>query len=328
MAVITISITESTDKIIEGIPRFLTVETNMPASVFYTLDGTDPTTYSDIYIDGIILPTDVTSVTVKLYAFDGVDSSAIVTETYSYNRDENMRMAHSGTDTESNESLGILQPFGTNPIQPDAKFTGTQNQGITLNDPNLTQYPTGFDGSGNPGGFTNKPYNTENYQIVYSNTHADGSYGRNVGTLPAEVTVVRETPKPEESSTASKLFDPRAFVIYQDNTKEDLTKPPIINATFNILEDFTKTRDNAAFSSVATESLGASASFVKSFYNPTDNTITYYHYDNIANRWIISKSNYTPAKKVFNMANVVFSARKSGDKFVYEWVPFSRRVLF
>ena len=57
MAVISISLTESQDQVIVDIPRSVTLEANIPSTIFYTLDGTTPTITSSISIDELFLPT-------------------------------------------------------------------------------------------------------------------------------------------------------------------------------------------------------------------------------------------------------------------------------
>lgn len=53
MSVITITIIESVLQLIPGIPKFVTLETNIASNIFYTLDGTDPTLFSNVYSDRI-----------------------------------------------------------------------------------------------------------------------------------------------------------------------------------------------------------------------------------------------------------------------------------
>src|SRR5574338_1099468 len=224
MAVISITVTVSEEEVVAGIPRTVVLETNIPASIFYTLDGSTPTLFSTIYTGPIFLPTALLSVTLKIFATNGSDSSPIVTETYvtNYAEGTNARLPHSATNAQAAENIPDLYPFGTNPIQPNAGFENPADAGITVNNPALDQIPSGFDGSGNPTGFTNEPYNIENYQIRYTTTDRIGQTGHGIGTLPAQTTVVAPTPPPETSDRSSNLFDPRAFVIFQDASTENL----------------------------------------------------------------------------------------------------------
>ena len=80
---ILITVVESTNQIISGIPEYVVVESNTPAVVFYTFDGTDPTIDSDyMETNTLVLPTDSSSVTVKLTAITGIDSSTIFEHTW------------------------------------------------------------------------------------------------------------------------------------------------------------------------------------------------------------------------------------------------------
>ena len=82
MAVISIIINESDEQIIDGIPRFVSVSTNISSSIFYTLDGSDPTLMSDQYLEPILLSSNASKVILKVFATNGVDSSPIVEEQY------------------------------------------------------------------------------------------------------------------------------------------------------------------------------------------------------------------------------------------------------
>src|SRR3990167_6391539 len=82
MAVISITITEATKQVVSGIPSSVTLSTNIPSTIFYTLDGTTPTVDSSVYVGPILIPTDDASVTLGLFATNGVDSSAVITKVY------------------------------------------------------------------------------------------------------------------------------------------------------------------------------------------------------------------------------------------------------
>jgi hypothetical protein len=64
-------------------------------------------------------------------------------------------------------------------------------------------------------------HNLENYSIKYSTTDAQGQTGKGIGTLPGNVKIEKQAPPPSQSDMNSKLFDPRAMVIYQDVSKEN-----------------------------------------------------------------------------------------------------------
>ena len=328
MVVISIAVTESVEEVAAGIPRFITIGSNIPSTIFYTLDGSDPTLMSAMYVEPIKL-SDTLKVTLKIYATNGVDSSPILTEEYQTNILENARLPHSATSQQAGTNIPSLYPFGTNTSQPDSVFLSPGEAGITINNPDLAQIPNGFDGSGNPNAFTNEPYTLENYSIVYSKTNSIGQTGDNIGNLPGKVTVETEPPAPEETNQFSNLFDPRAFVIFQDYRDQDPAEPQHINKQFFILQDPNKVKDGSSYYTVGLDAPPVNGSFVKAYSNPRDGTVTYYYFDSWANRWIISKDKYVQNGTFDgNLSTMYADNRLSGSRYVYEWIPFARRSLF
>jgi hypothetical protein len=324
MTVISITITTSTEQVISGIPKTVALETNVPASIFYTLDGTDPTLFSTIYTSPIHLPFDQLSITFKVMATNGTDFSPIVIESYVSNMLDNARLPHSGTTGQAEAIAPDLYPFGTPTLQPNSTFTSPGDVSITVDDPLLPATPTAFDSDGNPTAFTNRPFDLENYSIIYSITDAEGQRTPGVGNLPADVVIKSETAPPEENQQFSNMFDPRALVIFQDFSKENPDDPVQLNKQYFTSENVEKARDGAYLYSSGLDAPPVNGSFVRSFYNQRENTMTYYYYDSWANRWIISKSPFQPTGNFDG--NLSGAATAWGGK-VYEWVPFARRTL-
>lgn len=328
MAVISISITQSVEQIVSGIPKTITISTNIPASIFYTLDGTDPTLFSDLYIGPITLSTALLSITIKVFATNGSDYSPIITETYVTDMLDNTRLPHSTTNAVPGEGSPDLYPFGTPPNQPDSIFLSPGEASITVDNPDLPQISGGFDSEENPNNFTNEPFDIENYSIKYSTTDAEGQRGPGIGNLPANVTIEYPPAPPEETNQLSDTFDPRALVIFQDFSKDNPDDPSCVNRQFFTLENPEKARDGVSFYNSGLDAPPATGSFLRSHYNPRTNEITYYYLDTTCNRWIISKTPYKPTGTFDgNLAQIRFS-NKPGAGFVFEWLPFARRVLF
>lgn len=327
MVVISISVTESSEQIISGIPKSISIATNIPSTIFYTLDGSDPTIYSSIYTSALTMPTDQLSITLKIFASNGVDNSAIITETYTTNILNNLRVPHAATTANPGTSLSNKYPFGTNPNQPQSNFLSTAEAGITVNDPALPREGTAYDGNGNETAQTNLPYVSENYDIVYPRTNSVGEVTVGVGDLPAKITVPPKVEAPQSSNSYDKLFDPKAFVIFQDVSKEDPELPPNINRISFTLEDSEKARTGNNFFTSGLDSQANTGTFLRSHFNPRDNTITYYYLDTISNKWIISKTPYQPKGDVGNLYHMVLS-KNQGAGMVFQWHPFNRRILF
>jgi chitobiase/beta-hexosaminidase-like protein len=344
MAVISVTVTQSSEQVVSGIPKTVSITTNIPSTIFYTLDGTDPTMFSTIYTGPIFLPFNQLLVTLKILATNGTDSSPIVIEQYLTDIvDSNARLPHAGTTAAAGSVVPDSYPFGTPPFQPQQGYTNPANAGPyngAVYDPSQPAIPTAFDAKGNPTLFTNQPYDRTNYQIVYTDRNAEGEQGGVIGNLPAKTTlpypsdVQPDTAQtsnqgPEQTEQFTNLFDPRAMVIFQDFTKENPEDPPQINRQFFTLENPERARDGTFYFNTGQDATApVSGSFVRSHYNPRTNTITYYYRDSWSNKWIISTAPYQP-NGTFD-GNMAASAMgtKSGAGVVFEWLPFTRRVLF
>lgn len=329
MVVISIAIEESSEQVMAGIPKAITITTNVPATIFYTLDGTTPTLFSTIYTGIIYLPTDKLNVIVSAFASDGTNSSPVITETYITSMlNANARLPHSATDAAAGSNLPGLYPFGTNPLQPTSQFLSPGDAGITVDNPDLSATSTGFDSDGNENAFTNQPYNVENYSIAYSTTDSQGQTGLGIGNLPAKVTVETEPAIPEFTEQFTTTFDPRAFVIFQDLTKENPEDPPQINRQHFTLES-DKSRDGNAYFNTGLDAPPVSGSFLRQHYNPRTNMMTYYYLDTWTNKWIISTQPYVNTNpNAGNLDGGPVGGRGPGSNRVFEWLPFARRVLF
>jgi hypothetical protein len=56
--------------------------------------------------------------------------------------------------------------------------------------------------------------------------------------------------------------------------------------------------------------------------------LTHYYRDNWTNKWIISSAPFQPSGSFDgNLAGIALS-KQPGSGFVFEWIPFARRVLF
>lgn len=341
MAVISVTITQSAEQVVAGIPKTVSITTNIPATIFYTLDGTDPTLFSTMYTGPVFVPFDKLVVTLKVLATNGTDYSPIVAETFMTNIVEsNARLPHAATTAEAGSVIPDAYPFGTPPFQPQQGYLNPADSGRTVLNPALPSSPTGFDGQGNPTAFTNQPYDINNYQIVYTDRDASGNQGGNIGNLPGKTTLPypsdvqvdkgqTSNQGPAESNQFTALFDPRAQVIFQDFSKEDPSDPPQINRQFFTLENPERARDGTMYFNTGQDATAPpSGAFVRAHYNPRNNTITHYYRDSWSNKWIISTAPYTPNGTFDgNMAQVAMGV-KSGAGQVFEWLPFTRRVLF
>ncbi len=333
MAVISITITESTEQIVSGFPKSVVITANIASTIFYTLDGTDPDTDSSIYVSSLKLPTDKPTLLLKIYATNGSDSSPIITTTYQTNTlGQNARVTHSGTDVPANGVPSYNpKPFGSPPGQPDGHYLGPAEAGMNVNDVSLPSTSNAFDSDGNPSTFTNATFlgiASKELPVILSETDRLGQRGPGIGTLPASARIQYPVPPKQESSNMDKVFDPKAMVIFQDYTSPSTLNDPVdINRMSFTLEDVEKTRQGNQFFNVGPDTPAPTGSFLRQHFNPRDNTMTYYYFDSSTNRWIISKTAYTPARDAGNYSNIVFG-KGQGAGWVFAWRPFAQRFLY
>jgi|ERR1700722_316745 len=339
MAIINITITPSTTEVQPGIPATIMLSTNIPATIFYTLDGSSPTTFSPVYVAPILMPSGPLSIILSVNASDGTNNSATIVQTYTTNPDQlstdaGARLPHSATTNVNNASTNnSLFPFGTNSPNPNFQYLNPADAGYTVNNEALPSTPAGFDGEGNPAVFTNQPLSYYEFQEVYSTLNWLNEEEPGVGNLPGQTQVVASSfpvqYSPERSSTSDKIFNPRALVIYQDSTTEDPTNPVVINRPYMSLENPETVRDGNLLYNSTLDSPPTMGGFVNRWYNARTNMMTYYYYDNTVGRWIISTTPYSPTQNVGALQNVVFgrNSKEGGGSKYFKWVPFLYRTL-
>lgn len=320
MSVISILLQNSPLEKVSGIPLNLTISTNIPTTIFYTLDGTSASIDSELYIGPITLPTDKANVVINIYATNGVDSTNI-SQKYQNTTFYKNRNAH---DTiiglQPGKALDDLFPFGSNSPSQNLQYGNTG--GITVNSfDDQTNLKDGYDGTATntASDFTDKPLT--DYKFKYSDKTVDG---KDIGIIPKVKIFVPPAP-PETSNTKNKLFNPKSLVIIQDGRDE--TDIPILNRPFFSSEDINKVRDGSMYYTTGGEA-SPTGSFVRQYYNPRDQTITYYYFDSQALRWIISIEPYNPKpSQLINLNCILLPPSRSGAQFVYKWIPFLNRIL-
>lgn len=327
MAVITLTISESEQQIVSGIPKTIYIEANIPSTIFYTLDGTEPTTSSAIYVGPITLPTNDSGVTFKVFATNGTDESVIVTELYAPDI-STMRRPRAGVTGLSpmGQQPQNRFPYGGN--APAANVQYNTSGGITVDAPDTANVADGYDGDGGLTGGSDLARSEYNY--IYSDRNRLGEYGDGIGTLPAEVTI--RVPEPENVSSSSnsydKYFNPRAMVIYQDSSIAPYDpNMSQLNREFFSLANAETSREGAQYRNSSLQGNNVTGSFIRSQFNASDNTMTYYYRDNETGRWIISKEKFQPNNPNIGQLSKIVLSRNEGAGMVFKWVPFMSRHL-
>jgi len=326
MAVVLITITDSPIQVIAGIPKTIVIGTNIPATVYYTTDGTNPTFDSDISVGPITLPTDQNTVNLKLFATDGIDIGPVITYTYGHTW-SGLRQAHDvviGLDPASTYTDN--KAFGSG--FPNIHVSYGNTAGVIVEKEGVVGVPDGYDGTAT-GTVVVEPlesYHRTNYDIKYSESNWKGETGRNIGNLPAHVVILQRPPPPTMSDANSRLFDARALVIIQDGREENENPVnPLINRQFFSLGDQERLRNGIMYNTTAFEGNGNTGSLLRPQYNEKDNTYTFYYRDSETNRWIMSIEPVRQSTTVSAMSDVLFPRQVSSGK-VFKWIPFKRSV--
>ncbi len=326
MVVISLSVTTSDRQLIQGIPQYITLSANIPCIIFYTLDGTTPTTSSNVYVDSIEMPRDLSIVTLKAFGTNGVDNSAILSVTYKTIIGDARQPQASVTFIEKSHYTQLVG--GTL-----SGIKATYNNTSPMLGVDLSGVPPvwldGYDAQGNFG--VRQEDRTHQFDdSKLSDTNWLGQKGSGIGEL-VQNDLVYIPADPEESSLTSKRFNPRAMVLFMDSREpSDIT---IINRPFYWDVNAEKNQMGSFYETYNSEGNKLmSGSFIKQFYNQKDNTMTYYYRDSLTNRWVISVE-AMPRLQTSQSNNHLMSVAtpKSGDGsgtgFVYRWVLFKRTAI-
>lgn len=261
MAVVTLTFTGSEEEIVAGVPKTMTIESNIPATIYFTIDGSIPTLDSPIYVDTFEFPTGVNSVTLSAFGVDSIGTAGpTLTQVFAPDVTDIKVALHRHTDLE-----GIV--------------IDRVGEGLDIED--------GFDADGDPVRFLD----IEEIDLELVNS-ARGYLGIEEGT---QVTV--NIPDPETTSRFSddnfqsfstpevgELFNPYARTILIDNRKDNDINiiPRPYGSLHNIYREFGGKRllhpaDDAAY---------VSGGFVRRFYDAKNGVMVSYYFDHNEGRYV------------------------------------------
>lgn len=280
---ITLTVTESEEQIIYGIPYYLSTSSS-DGIIFYTLDGSTPTRTS-LSSDGkIYLPTNDPSFSVKILAISDTGSSDLYEKSFSASAASinNTRWGNEGgvvVMTQSSESA--------NSMAYNSDGNPAKESSIDFNDLEIVA-TRGVKFSQFSGGKTDIDF--INFSIPKE--EIDGAFKTSV-------------------VNSNINFDPKSKVIIINATNEE----EISNQSVLIIN---RPYDNFSPSSkyyVENESIFEqiiSGNLVKSVYNASTGSITSYYYESKESRWIISNQKIEPKSLNLSGGRV--------KNFVYKWI--------
>jgi len=325
MAVITLTATPSEREYVAGIPSNVTLTTNIASMIFYTLDGSDPTSNSEVYTGPIDLPTKNPSVNLRVFATNGVDIDARLNIVYSPDWTDSRR-PHS--------KVTILYPLinggwcGWRGGPQEALYS--QPASYTVDQygvPNKQEDGYGANPSTYPVRGSDEPIPI--FDLRYSESNDIGEIGEDIGTLP-KITVLHAPPPPEATDANKSTFNPRAMVMFQDSRKED-ENDHIINRQFFESQNFEKYAYGGKYgnSMIREGDSVPHGSLLRYLYNEKENTITFYYRDSLTNQWIISTEPFNPQSIQANQRQPTgrYVMPNVGNNRVYKWLLFKKTAI-
>jgi hypothetical protein len=277
---ILLSLSESTDQLVAGIPKFVTISSSEPSIIYYTLDGEDPDESSLIYTDKIYLPTNNANVTLKYMAYYDGKNSSVFEEKYESYFEKTFTSRKGGED-------GTNIFSGSEEILYYYNHEGNQiaASSIPLEDLEITTSRT--DNQGIPVGSTKSFINFASRQI-----HRKFSVS---------------------SSPDSSNFDRYADVIRIDGSTKEAVDAQVVSIV-NRPYDNMSPRSSFYMESFDRESNYLNGNLVNYVYNSFTGEIVFNYFDSRENRWIKSKQKVEP--KTFDFSKVY----SNGNSRVFVWI--------
>lgn len=258
MVVATLTFTSSDDEITSGVPRSVSITSNVPATIYFTIDGSTPSLSSPIYIDTIELPTGYTSVTLSAFGVNSDDEAGpILTQIYAA------------------DTTGITVSRHTN------------LEGIVIDrEDEGPDYVYGYDADGEPNTF----YDLEELELELVHK-AQGYLGLEEGTqVEVNFPLPQDTAYPFDDAFVpfstpeiGELFNPYARTIVIDNRLDnDLNViPRPYGSLHNIQREFGGKRLRGT-----SDAAYVSGGFVRRFYDAKNNVMVSYYFDHNEGRYV------------------------------------------
>lgn len=299
MVVISITATELGEQLVSGIPFQVKLTSNVPSTMFYTLDGSVPSLTSKVYLTPIIMPTE-SSVRLRVLAISGSDSGSLDT-TFSTNTTDlvvSRRIDGYGAGI-------VVNAYDTIPVLYD---------GYKTDDSLVVDIPARY-----------SDYELSDLEILYTKTgpngEGEGTIIENGPVIPTPDAIDHEASSPNNQNV---YFNPRSMYIVINGTTIDGYEDQsvlLINRTYGDTMDVTKYQGGRL---LFESNPYISGGYVKSFYAVKDGKgiMVSYYYNHNEMKWIKNIQNYDPSD-----VPEVGGRNQYGPPLVFKWIWNRRSVL-
>jgi len=281
---IVLTLEESTVEYISGFPEYVSFSTSNPATVYYTLDGTDPDETSLIAVDNVYLPTNGSAFTLKAIAISLDDSSAILEEEYKTDSTDLDGPRYLG-----DEGISILS-YGAEVVDSlsfDADGNEAQEVAVAFSDLEI------------------KASRTDSGGVMLDDKKTSIPFVNFSESSPISIETVESTPNDNVE------FDPSARFIIIDGSTDAKFENQVVKIVNRPYSTFGPT------SKFYEERLGqqepiVTGNYVRSYYNPSTGIYISYYWESLESRWI---------KSIQKIERTELSVGPNvGSKFVYRWI--------
>ena len=301
MAVITIRASDLGPELISGFPRAVALTTNVPATIFYTLDGTLPTIYSPVYLLPIEMPTSGYTTRLRALAISGSDIGYLDV-TYQ-------------TDVTDLITTRRLDEYGWGIVVDGYDIENVLVDGYSPDEDGNVVVPSRA-----------SDYELQDLDILYSSTGVNGIGAGTLirlGPMPEEVREQSSEVSWEASSPNDQnvYFNPRSLYIVIDGRDgyED-------QSIYPILRPLSGTRNSLKYlqgKELYEPQPYISGGHVRTLYNPQKGTAVAYYFDHNETRWIKSIQHYNTEEVPSGLGN----RNQTGNPLVFKWIYNKRSAI-
>jgi len=290
MAVVTLTFTGSEDQIVSGVPRYMTIESNVPATIYFTIDGSTPTTSSPIYTTTFEMPDGVNSVTLSAFGVDGDGvSGPILTQIFAADTTRATVSRHTGLEgfVLDRADMGNDTVYGWDADGEPARFID-----VDLDTLDVIRKETGYLGI------------AEGTEIEVSVPDPSTT-----GSLIDDGFIPFSTPQ------HAQFFNRRARMVLIDNREDNdirLTLRP-----YGSLHDIYREFGGKRIREAADDAAYVSGGFVRRFYDAKNNVMVSYYFDHNEHRYI---KNIQELPENIRTTNNLGIQPNAGPPIVFKWM--------